>query len=320
MDISRFKKLERSYDSLLEKFEYLIPEGLKVYESFSAKLFGLNELPDKANEQIAEQIFYKNLNDRENKFTQKLYYISNALCFINVTKTILTEDFINSFKQYFPKNDDVLVYNYHHLFQYLLYDSILLLKDFEKDIVGKDSGRFKIWKNRNQHNLTLYHNLKQDIFGQISFHSSKDLEMDFSVTRIRNMIEVRLRQAFDIMGAYSSVSDSFHPISMENIFSILKRNSDDIIVDIPIHIIQRIYGWANIYVHAGIKDYLWKSIFILDYFKTFMSGKTINGKWNADSGIRISKETYTKIRNELKELLGSEKEILSIRTPKVDLF
>jgi len=320
MDTYDFTKLKKSHKSLLNKFEFLIEEGFMEYEEFALDLFEMNSLPNTRDTQIAEQIFYRNLNDRNNKFEQKVYYVSNTICFLKCTRNILSEDFLEFFRNYNPSKNDLMVYNYFQLFQQLLYDSMILLELYEEDILGEKSRNINVWKNPIQHNLTLYHNLKQAIFGQLSFHANRNLEIDFSVTRIRNMIELRLRQAFDVMGACHSSTNSFVPIQLDDILEVLKKFQDDFEIDVPIHIIRRVYSWANIYVHAGIKDFTWKPLFILEYFKTLMSGSKRDGKLNADNGIRISEDTFNKIRQSIESSIGPENEILSIRKPKVEFY
>jgi hypothetical protein len=80
-DYHQYISLKPNKNSLLEKFEFLKNSGLKEYENEVCSLFGLKQLPIRNDHNIIEQIIPKSLEDYEKKERDRLYYISNVICF-----------------------------------------------------------------------------------------------------------------------------------------------------------------------------------------------------------------------------------------------
>jgi hypothetical protein len=77
-------------------------------------------------------------------------------------------------------------------------------------------------------------------------------------------------------------------------------------VDLPIPIqdINRIYKWANAFVHTGSRVAVlsWHPVIALDYLKPFLLGIKIEGSWDSKNGFRCSSATLGKIRDRVLEL------------------
>jgi hypothetical protein len=216
---------------------------------------------------------------------------------------------MSKFRSYEPHNEkDVLIYNYYYLVGDLLFYSVEILRLYEKKILNKGS-KYTLFRNPYQHELLIYYFLCQTIFGQVSFHINIGREPNMAISIIRQMIELRIRRAIGVLGAYNKSEDIFEPIPMKYIFKVLKNYENDIDFSVPLSNLMRIYSWANIYLHLGRKDYLWKSIKVMDYLHTFMTGKMISKKVKGELlqygsfsfGVSLKKKTLNKIRNDLEK-------------------
>lgn len=158
-------------------------------------------------------------------------------------------------------------------------------------------------KSPYQHTLTLYQSLRQSIYGQSSYHSFIEVEADLSISIIRQLLEIRVRRAFGVLGFYDPLKNSVDPLSMSKIFDVLKKYESKIDFSMPFDCLVRIYGWSNIFLHTGLKEYSWKHIFVTNYLKEFALGKPPSKKGGSvDSGITIDSESIlTEIHKELEQ-------------------
>jgi len=312
---SSYMKVEPSHSGLVQKFRYLKEMGLKEYEREALSLFNRRKLPQKTNDQIIEQIVPRSISEHNKRTEQKLCHESNVVCFLKVMRWILPEEFIEDFAKYTPQEGDLLIYNYYHFSKEILFDSICLLKNYEEDVEKKDRSRYLIGKSPRLSDYILYQYLRQVIFGQLSFHANRDRESYVSLAVIRQMIELRLRRAFGILGWYNNKTQSYKPIPMSDIFELLKSFQDRVDFSVPLCNIKRIYQWASVFFHLGLKDFLWKPIFVIGYLRFFMGGKKrrTDGKisWKRDWGITLSSETLLAIRDEMIKSRGEEYKLIS---------
>lgn len=290
-----YLNIERSQHGLYSKFLSLIDDELVWYENEALKQFGLSKLPKRQSDQLIQQMIGKSPDDDLKKKSNKLYYISNVIAYLHVTRNMLTADFIDKF-DIKNKLDDVKIYNYYHLFQALIFDSLVLLNEYCVNI-KKTEAEYGVGKPIVQHTLPLYQSLRQFIYGQSSFHSFIDMEPDVSIVIIRQLIELKIRRAFGVLGWYNIDSESMTPMPLTHIFDTIKTHQKEIDFSIPLDCLIRIYGWANIFLHIGIKDYVWKHIFVANYIKEFAIGK--NDKINVSDGIVIPKQVLDEIHNTL---------------------
>lgn len=236
----------------------------------------------------------------------------------------LHEGFILNIEKYKARTDgqkDMVVYNYHHLLHELLFDMVLLLRAYDDkfDINAIEQKTFM--KNPYQHNLTLYKSIPQMIFGQESFHSFIETSPQASITLIRQVLELRIRDAFGVMGIYDQKRNAYEPFPMNQIFEVLNKFKNEIEFAIPLEHIKRINGWANIYVHSGLQEYSWLLIFIYRYISPLIHG--VGGQeMNIASGIKLSTQTLQKVQKEFRdrvEIAGRGRVIMGSR-PEVDLI
>jgi len=250
-------------DQFILFIEFMLERGHNEYEEALKILFNRSRLPSLNDDNMIEQAIPKSINDANRKIKNKNYYISNALCFLDISKMLCNDiqgkiDFIDTLE-----NDNIYIYNYHYLFRCLYFDSIELLRIFEENILNIES-QFTLWKASFQHTLTIYQFLKQTIFGQQSFHSNIGREIDMSILVIRQMIELRIRRAIGLLGLFNKEDDSVEPLRMDIILDainvVINKYNNIINLSVPIHNLKRIYSWANIFTHSGIKAFSWLPI------------------------------------------------------------
>jgi hypothetical protein len=290
-----YLNIEKSKSGLFAKFKALIDSELSWFENEALRHFGLNKLPSRNPDQLIQQILGKSPNDQQKKMEGKEYYIGNAITFLKVIREILTENFVNNFG---PERtvDDLTIYNYHRVFQNLLFDSLVLLNEYCVN-VKKSKPEYGCGKGYSQHTLTLYQSLRQSIFGQSSYHSFIEVEPDLSISIIRQLIELRVRRAFGVLGWYLPGTQSMEPLALTKLFDVLKPYTKEIDFSMPLDCLIRIYGWSNIFLHIGIKEDSWKHIFVKNYLKKFALGK--NPSMSVNSGIVIPQPILDKIVNDL---------------------
>jgi hypothetical protein len=309
-DWRNFIEVERDHVSLVNKYEYLHSKGLAEYEAEALALLGLRRLPTRNDVNIIEQIIPDSWDDMDRKEKQQCYYIANVVCFLKMMKSMFNAAFIRHLKTYKPNGkDDILINNYHSLLEHLLFDSIFLFNIYERCFLERRS-RYAVGKSGGKHPVTLYWSLKQMIFGQASFHCGNNLNADASPAFIRQVIELRIRRAFGIFYLCNKMDNRPAPISMTQIFDILNRHNDKFRFAVPLHAIRRIYSWSNYFVHAGIRDLLWKSIKAAAFIEGLVIAKRTRPSVNVNEGIALDSATLEQIRKEAREIKGDGYELI----------
>jgi hypothetical protein len=289
MNYNRYLEIEESQSGLHSKFCCLRDSQLQWYESEALKLFGFKKLPSRSDDELIQQVLGKSPNDGKKKKKSKAYYIGNLVAFSKIARNLLA-GLIVKFGS-ISAIDDLFIYNYHSVFENLLYDSLVLLNEYSVKVLAQPE-IYPIVKNE-QHTATIYQSLRQSIFGQASFHSFKEIEQDLSITIIRQLVELKVRRAFGILASYKPDTDSTEPLPMSAIFKVINQYEDEIDFSLPLACLERIYGWSNIFLHSGYKDYSWNHILVKDYLKEFALGKP--SRHDLNSGICVSQTALTEI-------------------------
>lgn len=309
-DWRNFIEVGRDHASLVNKYEYLHSKGLVEYEAEALALLGLRRLPTRNDVNIIEQIIPDSWDDMDRKEKQQCYYIANVVCFLKMMKSMFNAAFIQHLKAYKPNGkDDLRVKNYHSLLEHLLFDSIFLFNIYERRFLERRS-KYTVGKSGGKHPVTLYWSLKQMIFGQASFHCVANLNADASTAFIRQVIELRIRRAFGIFYLRNKKDNQPVPISMTQIFEILDRHVDNIRLAVPLHAIRRIYSWSNYFVHAGIRDLLWKSIKAAAFIEGLVIAKRTRASYDVNEGIALDSTTLEQIRKEAGKIEGEGYELI----------
>jgi hypothetical protein len=291
MNYSTYLKIEATQTGLHEKFTLLLSNELQWYEKEAVRLLGKKRLPTVKDDQLIQQILPKSPNDAGQQSAGPTYYAANVVAYLKVCRGLLSQEFIERFDSKSPL-DGLVIYNYHRLFQGLLFDSLVLLNEYCEN-VERATGVYGCGRNPLQHHATLYQSLRQAIFGQRSFHSCIEVEPALAISIIRQLVELRIRRAFGVLGWYQPASQSIEPLPMGTLFEEIAKHRDDIDLSMPLECLTRIYGWSNIFLHSGIKDHSWKPLFVKEYIKEFCLGK--QNPYNVNGGVVVTKAALAEI-------------------------
>ncbi|MCU6793307.1 hypothetical protein OB236_14415 [Paenibacillus sp. WQ 127069] len=279
----------------VEYCEYLITSGFIEIEREICELLKIKKLPMLSNDQIVEGAIFKSRGDKSKKEGSPNYFKCNAVCMLSALKKIVNEDIVKKLK---VTNNDLLIYNYSSLVEDMLLDY--------QDLVNLIKGE-RI--TRSQFTMAMYQTYRQLVYGQCSYHSFSEKEVNMSITLIRQAIEVRIRRSIGVLGVENK-DGGIEPIALSTILEILGRYKESITFAVPLEKLSRIYSWANIFVHTGEITYRWLPVMLEGYLKPFLIGQMRDGgrSYDVDNGIEMSEETLSKIKTDLfKELKSGSK-------------
>lgn len=210
-----------------------------------------------------EQGFPKNINEYSGKLKWDQYYVANALMALEQIDRILQTP---------PRTGQpwILYYNMHAIACDLLRDTLTLIEDWAT-YSAQVPGITGTGKNRLEEPLALYHSAAQIIHGNLSPFSFLDNHADTAINQIRMAIEMRFRRGFGVI-AKLDAKGALVPLALSEIIAAVKDYQADITFLVPLRHIERLYGWANIYMHAGLKQYAWSPIVSLQYLRPFLLG------------------------------------------------
>jgi len=285
----------------VEYCNYMLTHGFKELEGEILNVFSISKLPKLSNDDIVQGAIFKSIKERDKKLKNKNFYICNAVCLLNTLKKIITNDFIENLKK--NNNNELLKYNYISIVKECLLDYGDLCKTFQHQAPI----------SRSQQTMTMYQTFRQMLYGQYSFHSFTDKEINMSINLIRQMIELRIRKAFGIM-AIENKDGGIEPIAVSTIFESINPYHSSITYEVPLANIMRIYSWANIYVHSGVKSYAWIPMMLEEYLRPLLLGvEDTNRNWSVNNGISLSQETLGSIKNDILNKIGKDKKIIECR-------
>jgi hypothetical protein len=315
MNFSIYLDIEKTQKGLHEKFLRLVSVELGWYEQEALALLGKRHLPSIKDDQIIQQMLAKSPTDEKKKAVDPAYYTANVVAYLKVCKELLHPDFIKRFEAVPDADmDELVVYNYHRLFQGLLFDSLALLNEYAVRVKGIQEP-YGCGKNLWQHHMTMYQSLRQSIFGQASFHSFIEVEPDLAISIIRQIVELRVRRAFGILGWFQPTTQSFEPLAMSKLFEEIGKHKSDIDLSVPLECLIRIYGWSNIFLHTGIKDYSWKPMVVKEYLKEFCLGK--QNQYNVNGGVVVTESVLAAIIASLEQAHPSGAQVTQINPEAV---
>ncbi len=246
--------------------------------------------------------FPKSLTDYQNKVESDSYYKAMAELFI------LEMDRIVSISRNvgYGTVDNSDFSQAQRFVKTLLLDSLCLFSDWGQNIPAEPVN-FGVVRNWAISELAFYHGALQNIYGhRTPSLSFTDNHAELTGAIIRQGLEIRLRRAFGIVGKISNNDYSLYPIALSKLIETLKNNRSDFHMAVPIENVNRIYRWANLVVHRGMRDYGWTHPRVLCYLKPLLVGdKNERGHPLIRNGIRINSSSLEKIQNELNNEIGS---------------
>ncbi|MGM4991281.1 hypothetical protein [Tardiphaga sp. 841_E9_N1_2] len=227
---------------------------------------------------LVEQGYPKNINEYPGKTAWDQYYIANAIIALQELDRIFQPG-----KPYPTRNPDIFYRNLVGLSRKLFLDTIVLLDDWATFKQGLQ-GVFGIGKNRLEHATPTYHSALQVIYGNCSPFAFSDNHSDTSVNQLRMAIELRLRRGFGVTAKLNKAG-SIVPLALSEIIQVVALHKQNITFAVPFEHIDRIYQWSNIYMHTGLKQYVWSPIFALHYLRPFLLGGKHAGGTSSNAGI-----------------------------------
>ena len=75
------------------------------------------------------------------------------------------------------------------------------------------------------------------------------------------------------------------PLALSEIINVIAQHKDGITFAVPFEHINRLYQWSNIYMHSGLKQYVWSPIFALHYLRSFLLGGRYGTGTSVNAGI-----------------------------------
>lgn len=248
-----------------------------------------------------EQGFPKNVNEYQGKLKWQQYYLANALLAIEQLDRLLQAP---------PPTDApwIVHYNIHAPMRAILFDTILLIEDwatFHAEVPGITG----VGKNRYETVMALYQSAAQIIHGNVSPLAFLDNHADTAINQIRMAIEMRFRRGFGILAKLDR-QGAVVPLALSEILSAIAAHKADINFAVPLHHIERLYGWANIYMHAGLKQYAWSPLAALAYLHPFLIGGRHSRGWSVHAGIRASRGVVREVQQEVEARIDKSRHSL----------
>ena len=244
----------------------------------------------------------KSINDYDNKVKNDTYYRAMAEMFIMEMDHIVSR---------VPRESDdpaagFKFSNVQRLVYKLMLESVVLFEHWGSRCANV-LGVFGAGMSEATHLVNFFHGAKQTIYGHGSFELSfSDNHSELAVATIRQAVEIRLRRAFGLFGKESVHDGSFHPVPISKLLEVMKKNKADVGTPVPFHNLVRIYNWANLILHSGIRHYAWTTPRVLDYLRPFLvGGDNTNGRISVHSGVRIKRASFDAIRRDLKSNIES---------------
>ncbi|MEY9405518.1 hypothetical protein ABIF65_011665 [Bradyrhizobium japonicum] len=241
---------------------------------------------------LVEQGYPKNINEYPNKTAWDQYYVANAHIALRELDRLFPQG-----TPYPSQQAEVFYHNIVELSRNLFLDTIVLLEDWATLAQGTP-GVFGIGKARFEHGVAVYHSALQVIYGNCSPHAFWHNYSDTSVNQLRMAIELRLRRGFGII-AKQNKQGAIVPLALSDIIEVVARHKGSIQFGSPFEHIDRLYQWANIYMHSGLKQYVWSPIYAIHYLRPFLLGGAYPGGTSSHAGIIAPYGVVKQIQSEV---------------------
>lgn len=248
------------------------------------KLKGVN----RSDGALVEQGFPKNINEYAGKTAWDQYYVANALLALKELDRL-----IQAFAAP-PAAPEIYFHNALGLARRLILDTAVLIDDWAT-YKQHLPGFMGVGKNRYEHAVAIYHSALQIIYGNFSPLAFSDNHSDTAINQLRMAIEIRLRRGFGIV-AKEDLSGALVPLALSELISAIATYKTSITFDVPFQHVERLYGWANIYMHAGLKQYVWSPIYALHYLRPFILGGKYSGGMSVNAGIRTKRGVVKQVQ------------------------
>lgn len=280
----------------LDYLKYFIESGASILEKQLIETFHVKSLPKRNANQIIEGILACSPIDLKRKREDKNYYLCNAICLIEILKKIFNTDLYKRLKS--SSVPSIALYNYEYILQWMLIDAAELCNLYNNNVLHDFTHRSHI-DTRYIHYMSVHQVLRQSLFGQVSCNSFADMEISASIAVIRQLVELRIRRAFGVISYIEKNSRQLVPLDLSRVFDCLKKHQNDIKFPLKIENIERIYKWANMYIHSGKCELSWIPYYIEIILRKFSFGEMTEEGWDVNNAISTSNAVIQRIHEEL---------------------
>ncbi len=269
---------------------------LETYQKFCYEVFGVNPILNNDN-QIIELIFYRNSDDFGKKKVLREYYRANVSALLILSKKIIAK-IECSLSIETDSQDTKTNIQYRSLIIRLLNDSLILINDYHKNFKVENFEYFSSYLSKIPDYSLFYDTCYELIHGGNPFQDPSE-KNDCSPVLIRVMLELRLKWGLGILGIFE---DKKPIVGMSKFFDVLKEfeESGKIKLAVRRDLIERVYSWANIFIHGGIRSYSWLPGIALECLEPLFNGNSIHRY----CGIQVTSKKNT--LDEFKEALIKE--------------
>ncbi|MCZ6690967.1 MAG: hypothetical protein O7H41_15360 [Planctomycetota bacterium] len=306
IDLNKFVDVPGDRSELIRKITALSESELDEFIEFALAIMGRQRLPGTPTAALIEQVVPRSNADLAGKLQGPLYYHGSLAVFFRVIEQFLSRETIALLES---NPSSLAVRNYRDLFVDLLTDAVGLLCEYDR-FLGSSSIRGYVSRRSSIHPVNLYHFAKQVIVGQASGHAFADRQPYVSVAIIRQLIELRLREAFGIFSrAPVNQPQSALPIMMRSILDAARPFQSQMDLSVTLPNLDRIYSWTNMFIHYGERAtvHIWVPLYVLEYLRHFALGRSTNG-YNADHGVVVERTALDGIRHAVARGQNEEEE------------
>ena len=263
---------------------------------------------NRSDKALIEQAFPKNVNEYDGKAAWDQYYVANGLIALRQLDKILA-------MQAVPLEEPRIYYiNLIGVLQGLFLDTLVLIEDWAT-FKAQVPGLVGIGKSRFESSVAIYHSALQVIYGNYSPFAYSDNHSDTSINQLRMAIETRLRRGFGIV-AKMTHTDAIVPLALSDIIDAIRPHKASIAFALAFDHIERLYGWANIYMHSGFKQYRWSPIFALDQLRPFIVGGKYSKGMSAKAGIQAPRGVVKQIQAAVEAGIDKTRHKLVVSEPE----
>jgi hypothetical protein len=265
----------KNKEELLQNLSRIFSEFESYKKFFATNHLEIQTIPNRNLNQIIEQSVFKTENDYKSKAANPQYYISNIIAAKWVIENYFNEAILEAIKANDKElPEDLVAFNYANLLSTITDDLILLDQEYDEVVNGKKfkfdllkSCKKQIWKNPYVSDIAIFYNSILNILGQISYHTSPDIEFMNSISNLRMGLELRIRKLTGVMAVIRKVDGALLPTNFSDILEVLKEEETHIQLppNVSISNIIRINHFLNIIIHSGKRVYVWYPIIILKY-------------------------------------------------------
>lgn len=280
----------------LSYLEYFINDGNKTLRENLMDTLNVTKFPSRSDDNIIEGILACSPKELEKKRTDKNYYICNAVCLLDVINRIFDDNLFRILKD--ANTPAITLHNYEHILKWILMDAEELQNLFRNNL-RKDFQYTNSLDTRYIHYVSVHQVLRQSLFGQVSCNSFADMEISASIAIIRQLVELRIRRAFGVLSYIDESNGNLLPLDLSTVFECLKKYEKSIALPLKLENIERIYKWANMYVHSGKTELSWIPYYIENKLKELSFGQQRNDGWNVNNGIVVSDKIIQAVHAEL---------------------